>query len=88
MAFTITVWEEILLVWWNRYLTLAVIFADDGQDRCGFVNMADFYFDSFADSKPATVRNKKTVAIYRMCDCIDYLHAVFVGKCLWQPGLA
>jgi hypothetical protein len=58
------------------------------RDRCGFVNMADFYFDSFADSKPAAVRHKKTVAIYRMLDSIDDSHAVFMTKCLWQPHLA
>ena len=50
--------------------------------------MADLYFDRFAESKPTTIHNKNTVAIYRMPDRIDDSHAVFVRKCLWQPHLA
>jgi hypothetical protein len=67
---------------------LAVIFTDDGQYGGRFVDMADLYFDRFAKSKPSTVHNKNTVAIYRMLDRIDDSHAVFMRKCYWQPRLA
>ena len=67
---------------------MAVIFAYNGQDGGGFVDMADLYFDCFADSKPTTVHKKNTVAIYRMPDRIDDLHTVFMRKCYWQPTLA